>query len=59
MVIQSNGLAKNKNLLINKRKIKTPILFLGQPIGGTPNPWDYFHVDGILFSYITKTKFLQ
>ncbi len=60
MDIQSNGLAKNNNLLINGREIKTPILFLGQPIGGTPNPWDYFHVDGVLFNayhIIQKTSF--
>ena len=53
-----NGYAKVSNLQINKKRLDTPTLFFGQPIGGTPNPWEFFDVDGILLNayHLLKKK---
>ena len=50
MINLANGYARTNTLILKKKKLKTPMLFLGQPIGGTPNPWEYFDLDGILLN---------
>jgi len=46
----ANGYARNNLLRIGKKNLKTPTMFFGQPVNGTPNPWEHFDVDGILLN---------
>lgn len=36
------------NLTINKKHIKTPLLWLGYPIGFPPEPWKHFSLDTLM-----------
>lgn len=46
--------------IINKKKLPTPILWLGHPMGGNPHPWEYLDVNTIIVNaaYILRNKTL-
>jgi len=45
--------ARSGELRINKKKIKTPVLWFGDIVkrgGGSPKPWEYFKIDAIMMN---------
>ena len=49
-------------LNINGKSIKTPLLWLGHPMGFNPKPWEYFSLETLMvnaYDFLNKPKFYE
>jgi tRNA-guanine family transglycosylase len=54
--------SRSCNLKINGKSIKTPLLWLGHPMGYPPKPWEHFHMDTVMvnaYDFINKPSLYE